>query len=115
MRLRWRALRDQLGYKLPILLSTRARDQASFTDQLVNEILVGDDAEADAFVYSLYADVVSGKVDARLLRRILDTGHVYDGLLDVEIVEVALDKMPPCPTKIMMNVGNPELAFEFAP
>ena len=42
-----------------------------------------------------------------------DTGHVYDGLLDVEIVEVALDKMPPCPTKIMMNVGNPELAFEF--
>ena len=42
-----------------------------------------------------------------------DTGHVYDGLLDVEIVEVALDRMPPCPTKIMMNVGNPELAFEF--
>ncbi|HET9046594.1 MAG TPA: phosphoenolpyruvate synthase, partial [Casimicrobiaceae bacterium] len=42
-----------------------------------------------------------------------DTGHVYQGLLEVEIVEVALDKMPPCPTKIMMNVGNPELAFEF--
>ena len=42
-----------------------------------------------------------------------DTGHVYEGLLDVEVVEVALDHMPPCPTKIMMNVGNPELAFEF--
>jgi len=42
-----------------------------------------------------------------------DTGHVYDGLLEIEIVEVALDQMPPCPTKIMMNVGNPELAFEF--
>ena len=42
-----------------------------------------------------------------------DTGHVYEGLLDVEIVDVALDRMPPCPTKIMMNVGNPELAFEF--
>jgi pyruvate,water dikinase len=42
-----------------------------------------------------------------------DTGHVYPGLLEVEIVEVALDRMPPCPTKIMMNVGNPELAFEF--
>ena len=42
-----------------------------------------------------------------------DTGNVYAGLLDVEIVEVALDRMPPCPTKIMMNVGNPELAFEF--
>ncbi len=42
-----------------------------------------------------------------------DTGHVYAGLLDVEVVEAALERMPPCPTKIMMNVGNPELAFEF--
>ena len=42
-----------------------------------------------------------------------DTGHVYEGLLDIEIVEAALDRMPPSPTKIMMNVGNPELAFEF--
>jgi len=42
-----------------------------------------------------------------------DTGHVYAGLLPVEIVDVALDRMPPSPTKIMMNVGNPELAFEF--
>jgi pyruvate,water dikinase len=42
-----------------------------------------------------------------------DTGHVYTGLLEVEIVEVSLDRMPACPTKIMMNVGNPELAFEF--
>jgi pyruvate,water dikinase len=43
-----------------------------------------------------------------------DTGHVYDGLLKIDVVEVALDKMPPAPTKIMMNVGNPELAFEFS-
>ncbi|MGH8849529.1 MAG: phosphoenolpyruvate synthase, partial [Casimicrobiaceae bacterium] len=43
-----------------------------------------------------------------------DTGHVYDGMLKIEIVEVALDRMPPAPTKIMMNVGNPELAFEFS-
>jgi pyruvate,water dikinase len=42
-----------------------------------------------------------------------DTGHVYAGLLDVQVDEVALNRMPPCPTKIMMNVGNPELAFEF--
>jgi pyruvate,water dikinase len=42
-----------------------------------------------------------------------DTGHVYAGLLDVEVVEASLEHMPPCPTKIMMNVGNPELAFEF--
>ena len=42
-----------------------------------------------------------------------DTGHVYAGILEIEVVEVALDKMPPSPTKIMMNVGNPDLAFEF--
>src|SRR5688572_2694148 len=42
-----------------------------------------------------------------------DTGHVYEGLLDIEVVEAAYDHMPPSPTKIMMNVGNPELAFEF--
>ncbi len=42
-----------------------------------------------------------------------DTGHVYAGLLEVEVVEVALDRMPPVPTKLMMNVGNPELAFAF--
>ncbi|MDO4877864.1 MAG: phosphoenolpyruvate synthase [Neisseria sp.] len=43
-----------------------------------------------------------------------DTGMVYDGLLKVEITDIALDNMPESPVKIMMNVGNPELAFSFA-
>jgi pyruvate,water dikinase len=43
-----------------------------------------------------------------------DTGHVYEGLLEIEVTDVALDRMPPAPTKIMMNVGNPELAFGFS-
>jgi pyruvate,water dikinase len=43
-----------------------------------------------------------------------DTGHVYEGLLEIEVTDVALDRMPPSPTKIMMNVGNPELAFAFS-
>ncbi|WP_066565520.1 phosphoenolpyruvate synthase [Snodgrassella sp. CFCC 13594] len=43
-----------------------------------------------------------------------DTGYVYDGLLKVDVTEVALDNMPEAPAKIMMNVGNPELAFSFA-
>jgi pyruvate,water dikinase len=42
-----------------------------------------------------------------------DTGHVYAGKLEIEIVEAQLERMPPSPTRIMMNVGNPELAFEF--
>lgn len=43
-----------------------------------------------------------------------DTGHIYEGLLQVDVIELALDKMPPAPVKLMMNIGNPELAFDFA-
>lgn len=42
-----------------------------------------------------------------------DTGLIYQGLLNVSVDEVALDNMPKSPVKIMMNVGNPELAFSF--
>lgn len=42
-----------------------------------------------------------------------DTGHIYAGLLPVEMSEVVLSHMPQSPVKIMMNVGNPELAFDF--
>ncbi len=42
-----------------------------------------------------------------------DTGNVYQGLVPFDIDDIALDRMPPSPTKIMMNVGNPELAFAF--
>lgn len=43
-----------------------------------------------------------------------DTGYVYDGLLDTEVSEVKPVELPYCPVKIMMNVGNPQLAFDFA-
>jgi pyruvate, water dikinase len=43
-----------------------------------------------------------------------DTGNVYKGHVDYGVDEVALDKMPDIPVKIMMNVGNPEQAFDFA-
>jgi len=43
-----------------------------------------------------------------------DTGFVYDGLLETEISDVVRGEMPYCPIKIMMNVGNPQLAFDFA-
>ena len=42
-----------------------------------------------------------------------DTGSVYDGLLETEITEVQRGEMPPIDIKIMMNVGNPQLAFDF--
>jgi len=43
-----------------------------------------------------------------------DTGHVYRGKLDYEISSRDISAMPDVPVKVMMNVGNPELAFEFA-
>ncbi|UJW83030.1 phosphoenolpyruvate synthase [Hydrogenophaga sp. SL48] len=43
-----------------------------------------------------------------------DTGHIYDGLLETEITEVKRGAMPEVDVKIMMNVGNPQLAFDFA-
>jgi pyruvate, water dikinase len=42
-----------------------------------------------------------------------DTGFVYDGLLETEVTEVQRGEMPQIPIKIMMNVGNPQLAFDF--
>ena len=43
-----------------------------------------------------------------------DTGLIYDGLLETEVTEVIRGTMPEIATKIMMNVGNPQLAFDFA-
>ncbi|MFS2223661.1 phosphoenolpyruvate synthase [Pantoea sp. B65] len=43
-----------------------------------------------------------------------DTGYVYDDLLDFDITRSQVDEMPALPLKIMMNVGNPDRAFDFA-
>ena len=43
-----------------------------------------------------------------------DTGIVYDGLLETSISEVRRGEMPALPVKVMMNVGNPQLAFDFS-
>ncbi len=43
-----------------------------------------------------------------------DTGYVYQGKLDFEHKEIELDSLPKIPVKIMMNVGNPDRAFDFA-
>ncbi len=43
-----------------------------------------------------------------------DTGHVYRGRLDFDVLPQAPAQLPDLPVKLMMNVGNPDLAFEFA-
>ncbi|AEI77316.1 phosphoenolpyruvate synthase PpsA [Cupriavidus necator N-1] len=43
-----------------------------------------------------------------------DEGRIYDGLLETEVTEVQRGDMPEIDVKLMMNVGNPQLAFDFA-
>ena len=43
-----------------------------------------------------------------------DTGYIYEGALDFEVQKNSIDSMPPLAFKIMMNVGNPDRAFDFA-
>jgi len=43
-----------------------------------------------------------------------DTGHIYEGILNFEQRQIELDALPPSPVRIMMNVGNPDRAFDFA-
>ncbi len=71
MRGRFRALRNQVGYKLPILLESRIALGAD-----VPETLFGDDAEADAFVYSLYGDILAGRVSEDLLREVISAAEL---------------------------------------
>ncbi len=68
---RFRAVKGQVGYKLSALLDARQ------LTSLAPETLFGDDAEMDAFIYSLYADIASGRIDAELLRAILVEAEVY--------------------------------------
>ncbi len=82
LKLRFRALRDQLGYKLPALLRARVQASAAEPDGTSRETLFGDDAEADAFVYSLYADIVSGHVSTETLLEICERGRVYPDVIE---------------------------------
>jgi pyruvate, water dikinase len=43
-----------------------------------------------------------------------DTGNIYEGMLDFDVQRNSIESMPKLPFKIMMNVGNPDRAFDFA-
>ena len=70
LRGRFRALRGQVGYKLPVLLESRAHAPVE-----AEEVLFGDDAEADAFVYSLYADMVARRVGEPVVHQVLEAAR----------------------------------------
>jgi hypothetical protein len=82
LRLRFRAVRDQLGYKLPALLKARSLVQVLDGAPLPLETCFGDDAEADAFVYAIYADYCEGAINEETLRQVLELGEVYDDVIE---------------------------------
>jgi hypothetical protein len=72
LRGRFRALRAQIPYKLPAMLASRIAAPGDA------ETLFGDDAEADAVIYCLYADLVSGTVSLSDLERVLIASRAYE-------------------------------------
>src|SRR5690606_6433587 len=70
---RLRTVRGQLYYKLSSLLRSRVIGGGKFA-----EVLFGDDAEADAYVYSLYADLCAGRVAFSVLERVMELSRLYD-------------------------------------
>ena len=73
LRGRFRFVKDQVAYKLGVLLETRIA-----MPHAVDEYLFGDDAEADAFIYSIYADLCAGRVENEVLMNVLRDAGVYE-------------------------------------
>ena len=112
LRLRFRALRDQLGYKLPALLTSRTVAGESLAG--TRETLFGDDAEADAFVYMLYADIMAGRAGEELVREICARGRVYEDVMEATLRSVRLVKPEPVVERIFIHLERQTAPRNFA-
>lgn len=74
----FKKLIDKVGFKLSALLYGR-----SVFPLTAREILFGDDSEYDATIYSLYSDILQGKIDAQDLKRILEKWRIYKDEIDL--------------------------------
>ena len=117
LRLRFRAVRDQVGYKLPALLSARAALVSSKDAHLpyLREVLIGDDAESDALVYSLYADVVAGRVAATELEAILTRAAAYKDAIADAIRYARLVERGDAVERILIRLDRHSPPSDFAP
>jgi hypothetical protein len=97
------ALKDQLGYKLPALLHARILATPS-DDGVRMETLFGDDAEADAFVYSLYADILGGRVSEENLLRVCEKGRLYDDVMATILEHAKLVERAPAVERILIHL-----------
>jgi hypothetical protein len=115
LRLRFRALRGQLGYKLPALLRRRAElaYQRDPGGELVREVLLGDDAEADAFVYSLYADVCAGVVPPGTLAEVMRRGRAYDDTISDALRFASYVEKGPFASRILIHLDRQSSPADF--
>jgi hypothetical protein len=111
LRLRFRALRDQLGYKLPALLASRMTSVDSLAG--VKETLFGDDAEADAFVYSLYADIMSGRLGEEIVHTIFAKGRVYEDVVAEALRNLRLVIAEPVVERILIHLERQTAPRDF--
>lgn len=112
LRLRFRAVKDQLGYKLPALLRARlgAPQEAAAN---MHETLFGDDAEADAFVYSLYADIMAGRVGEELVHTVCELGRVYEDVREDTLRWVRLVKPDKVVERILIHLEQQTAPDDF--
>ena len=105
---RLRAVSHQMGYKLPALLQGRVGARA-----VVHETLFGDDAEQDALVYALYADLVSGLVDETECAEILRAAGAYRDEVDAAIA--ALRRIDPSSAidRVYIHLSRPRAPKRF--
>jgi hypothetical protein len=111
LRLRFRALKDQLGYKLPALLASRTAAGHAVDD--ARETLFGDDAEADAFVYSLYADIMAGRIGEELVHTIGERGRVYEDVLAGALRDIRLVKPGDVVERILIHLEQQTAPRDF--
>lgn len=101
LKLRFRSLRGQLGYKLPALLRMRA-----LVEPEAREVLVGDDAEADAFIYALYSDLAAGRVHADLLLALMQADRCHPDEIAEAVNAVRRLEHAPAVERILIHLDR---------
>ena len=104
-----RAIRGQVGYKLDALLRVRAMSP------LANESLFGDDAEQDAFIYSLYADTMAELISPSDLKELLKLARVYPDTRDLIIERVKNARKKATVQRIFINLDRKSSPGRFLP
>ncbi|HTN88303.1 MAG TPA: hypothetical protein VL242_31700, partial [Sorangium sp.] len=80
---------------------------------LIREVLLGDDAEADAFVYSVYADICEGRVSPLELGEVMRLGHAYDDTIADAIRFASYVEKGPVVERILIHLDRQSSPSDF--